>query len=192
MLALMLTGLLGCSDVEDAHDHDHDHNHGVIHAVDLAFTPQSGGDTAVFSIDEDVVDDVVLTAGEVYDLTVTFYEEDGETLIDMTDEIIDDAESHQVFFLGDGVDSEATGTSGGVLSIAYADADASGLPIGLNATATGAAAGAAELRVVLRHMPPENDVAVKTETTAADVAAGGLSAIGGDSDADVTFSVTVE
>ena len=188
MSALLLFNLLGCSDVEDAHDHDHDHNHGVIEALELEFTAQSSGEAMVFTFEDDAGDTITLTAGESYDLTVSIYEEHG----DMTSEVYEDGVSHQIFFLGDGVNSEATGSTDGVLTIAYADADADGLPIGLDNIATAEAAGTADLQVVLRHMPAENDVAIKTETSAAEVAAGGLSSIGGDNDADVTFSVTVE
>ena len=44
----------------------------------------------------------------------------------------------------------------------------------------------------LRHLPPQNDVAVKTATLAEDAAAGGLASLPGEPDAAVDFTVTVE
>ncbi|MBA2319800.1 MAG: hypothetical protein H0V89_01485 [Deltaproteobacteria bacterium] len=74
----------------------------------------------------------------------------------------------------------------------YADADGNGLPVGLIATLATARAGAGTFIVTLRHMPPENDTPVKTDGAAADVAAGGFDAIGGETDAQVTFELAVQ
>jgi hypothetical protein len=68
--------------------------------------------------------------------------------------------------------------------------DVNGLPLGLRNTIV-AASGSGRLTVTLRHMPPLNDTAVKTATSAADVAAGGVAGIGGSTDAQVDFDVTV-
>lgn len=45
--------------------------------------------------------------------------------------------------------------------------------------------------VTLRHMPPVNETPVKSATTADEVKASELSAIGGSTDATATFAVTV-
>ena len=103
-LALLFTG--ACKDVEgDDHDH-HDHEHEVITTVELTFTPQTGGDAVVatWADREDdgnpVVDDIVLNIldAEVYDLSVSFWNELEDPAEDVTPEIADEADEHQVFF----------------------------------------------------------------------------------------------
>jgi hypothetical protein len=180
-MLIMLTALIACSDVEDVSSHGDDHDHGVTTAVSLTFTPTSGGEASVFEFHDGQADEIVLDSEADYDLTVAFLEEDADgAFVDISDEILDDGESHQVFFLTDAP-----------VSIAYADLDDGGLPIGLEAEAVTAAAGVGALRVVLRHMPPESDVAVKVAGLAEQVEADGIASIGGDSDVDVSFDVTV-
>lgn len=185
---LLLAALAACSDVEDVDEHGHSHEHGVVDVVELSFAPQSGGDAVVAEYHDGDSDPIDLVDGEVYDLSVSFFASDGD---DLSADILDEGEVHQLFFLGDGIDSEATGSTGGVLSIDYGDADSGGLPIGLENTAEATTAGSAALRVVLRHLPEEDGTPVKTDGLAEAVAAGGLSSIGGDNDTDVTFDVTV-
>ena len=74
----------------------------------------------------------------------------------------------------------------------YDDEDANGLPVGLAHTVDATTAGTAELQLMLRHLPPENDTAAKVASIAADFASGGSTGIGGEVDADVTFPLTVQ
>ena len=112
---------------------------------------------------------------------------------DITSEIADEADEHQVFFTGSAVEGPATGTNDeAVVSHAYLDADDQGLPIGLDNEIVSLVAGSGELIVTLRHMPEESGSPVKVEGAAEDVAEGGFSSIGGANDASVTFSITVE
>jgi hypothetical protein len=76
------------------------------------------------------------------------------------------------------------------LTHAYTDSDANGLPIGL-ANTIGAVAGTGTLTITLRHLPPVNDVAVKTADLASQVRSGGFVSIGGSTDATVNFNATV-
>ncbi|MEZ4237059.1 MAG: hypothetical protein R3F59_13080 [Myxococcota bacterium] len=112
---------------------------------------------------------------------------------DITLEVDAESDQHQVLFLGSGVQSPATGdNAAAVVAIDYADTDANGLPVGLDDDVTTLGAGAGELRVVLRHMPPQDGEPVKVAGVAEDVASGGIGAAPGDSDVDVTFPVTVQ
>jgi len=112
---------------------------------------------------------------------------------DVTAEIAELDTEHQFFFLGSAVDGPATGKNdSAIISHAYADADVNGLPLGLENTFTTMAYGEGELQVVLRHLPPENGEDVKVDGLAGTVAEGGLNAIGGDNDINVTFNITVE
>ena len=197
-LALVFAG--GCSDVEgDDHDHDHDHEHEVITTVELSLTAASDGTSLVFTwadVDDSanpVIDDMLLTDGETYDVSVTFWNELEDPAEDITPEIGDEADEHQIFFTGSAVQGPATGdNAAAILEHAYADADAGGLPLGLDNTLTTLGAGSGELILTLRHLPPENDEAVKVEGLAEDVAASGFGAIGGANDAQVTFPVDVQ
>jgi hypothetical protein len=77
------------------------------------------------------------------------------------------------------------------LTHTYTDSDSQGLPIGLTNSFV-AATGSGQLTVTLRHLPPINNEAVKTAAAGAAVRdANGFSTLGGTTDAQVTFSVTV-
>jgi hypothetical protein len=203
---LLLLALAACSDVKETDDHDHGHE-DLFTTVELAFTPVDGGDALVFSwsdpeVDGDpIVDPVVLPDGadhdhhhaEAYTLDVRFLNAAEEPAHDITPEIADEADQHQIFLTGSAVDGPATAdNSDAVLEHAYDDADSNGLPIGLTNTITTLALGSGELLVTLRHMPPEDGQAVKTADAAETVAAGGFAAIGGDNDVQVAFAITVE
>jgi hypothetical protein len=81
--------------------------------------------------------------------------------------------------------------AGAPLTQSYADEDENGLPIGLEDEIV-AAAGTGELTVTLRHLPPVNDTPAKTEGLAQEVLESGFGSLGGSTDAQVTFDVTVE
>lgn len=182
-------------------DEGHSHNEGeVITTVVLTFTPAGGGTavTATFN-DPDgdggaapTVDPINLARGVTYNTSVRFENRLETPAEDITLEVADESDEHQVFYTGTAVNGPASAQTGAALTHAYTDTDVNGLPIGLASTfATANAAGAGTLVVTLRHMPPANDTAVKTATTAATVRDSGFSAIGGENDANVTFQVTV-
>jgi len=137
-----------------------------------------------------VIDPVNLTAG-MFTLAVGFENrlEDPPEII--TTEVMDESDQHQLFFTGTAVNGPASDQPGAPLSHAYADMDVNQLPIGLSNTIT-AATGTGTLTVTLRHMPPVNDVAVKVAGVAEQVKTGGFAAIGGSTDAQVNFTVTVQ
>ncbi len=195
-LVLLFTG--ACKDVEE-HDH-HDHDHEVITTVELIFSASDGsGDLVyVWADPEDdgdpVIDDIVLSSATAdYQLSVHFWNELEDPAEEITGEIGDEAEEHQVFFTGTGVEGPATGTNpDAVMTHAYADTDGEGLPVGLLNDVTTLQVGTGQLEVTLRHLPFENDEPVKAEGMAEDVASGGFGAIGGDNDIQVTFNIEVE
>lgn len=187
-----------CSDVEDPDDHDHNHDHGLVTTVDLVFTPDAGGDALTFtwSDPEDdgspLVDPVVLPEGS-YTLDIAFWNELEDPVEDVTPEVVEEAEEHQIFLTGTAVQSEATGDNpAALLEVAYADSDADGLPLGLAHDVTTLVTGDGELILTLRHLPEEDGSATKTADLAGDVASGGFGSIGGDTDVSVTFDVAVQ
>ena len=197
VLVSLLAMLGACADVEDLDDPHNDSE--VITTVLLTFAPTDGGEELSFAwADPDntgdpEIDEVLLEDGVAYALSVQFLNELEDPAEDLTEEIEDESDQHQVFFTGSGVEGPATGDNAdAVLSHDYDDEDANGLPVGLENLATALAVGSGELTVTLRHLPPENGEDVKVEGLAEQVATDGFSSIGGDDDALVTFEVTVE
>lgn len=186
--ALLLL-LAACTDTTQPEDGDEGE---LITTVVLTLTPTSGGEaiTATWADPEadgdPEVDAILLADAEDYALSVAFLDELADPAVDITEEISDEAEEHQVFFTGDAVETD------GILGHAYDDSDANGLPLGLVNTLETIAVGSGTLTVTLQHLPPEGDVVVKVAGLEDQVASGGVGAIGGDTDVQVSFAVTVE
>lgn len=194
LLALAMVSA-GCGHDDDGHDHGNEE--GVITTVRLTFTPTAGGANVVASFNDPdgdggsapTVDPITLPAG-AYSLAAKFENGLETPPVDITAEISDEAEEHQVFLLGTAVSGPASTQAMAPLTHSYADTDANGLPVGL-ANTIAAAAGTGTLTVVLRHLPPVNGMPVKVANLATTVSSGGLAAIGGSSDVEVNFPVTV-
>jgi hypothetical protein len=130
----MLFLLVACADVKDAHDHDHDHE--FITSVELTFSNDTS-DTSIFKfVDlqdgaEATVDTIELLADTSYTVNVSFLNELESPVEDITPEISDEAEEHQVFYTGS-VDGCTEGTA--LVAHEYLDLDENSLPIGLNNT----------------------------------------------------------
>lgn len=171
----------------------------VITTVTLTFTPAGGGTPVVVAYDDPdgdggaapTIDALGLVAGTTYDTTVRFQNKLETPAEEITDEIRDEADQHQLFFTGSAVDGPATANAGAPLVHAYADTDANLLPIGLANTFTVGSGTPGELTVTLRHLPPVNGAAVKTAAAAMTVRDGGFAALGGETDAQVTFQVAI-
>lgn len=194
----------------DDHGHDTGHDHGeseIITTVTLTFTPQGGGDAVVAAFSDPdgaggvsgMAEPIVLTAGTTYDLAVAFTNELGSPAEDITAEVEEEAESHQIFITGTGVSGPAAGDDPSAVVVqAYADTestygadtDGADLPVGLAHTITAAAAGAGTFSVQLQHMPPLNGEALKVAGLAEQLAMG--MPLPGDTDAAVEFELTVQ
>lgn len=170
------------------------------------FTACSNDDEVIAPVDEEVINKAIYTLTSQTDSTnvviFTFLDSDGEgglpgtsTTVgnlkantvydgaiilentleneDITAEIEELLNDHQFFFQ----------TTAAGLSIAYADEDSAGNPVGLSTVATTADASTGTLTITLRHLPAK---------TADGVAAGDITNAGGSTDIEVTFDVTVE
>lgn len=114
-----------------------------------------------------------LAINTTYTGAVTFKNESVTPIEDITVEIKEEGDEHQLFF--------QTATAIGAFT--YADADKNGKPIGLAFTLkTGTAAATGDIIVVLRHEPIKN---------AAGVAGGSITNAGGNTDAEVKYSVVL-
>ena len=112
---------------------------------------------------------------------------------DITPEVEDEGDEHQLFFTGSAVEGPATATNAdAIIAHTYADEDLDGLPLGLSNTISTLSIGSGELIVTLRHLPIEDGNPVKTEGMAEDVAEGGFGSIAGESDAQVSFNIEIE
>ena len=196
---ILLLALSACSDVEKGADGEgghHHHEHEVITTVVLNFDSDAGDTVSATWTDisgEAVIDDIVLVDGTDYSLSFEILNELEEEPEDVTTEIADEDDEHQVFITGSAVDGPATGdNANAIVAHSYADTDVNGLPVGLENDIATLGTGAGDFIVTLRHMPLQNGNSIKTESAADDVASGGFGAIGGDNDFQLTFSLTVE
>ncbi len=171
----------------------------VINTITLTFTPAGGGTprVAVWN-DPDgdggaapTIDSIGLVAGSTYTTTVRFQNTLETPAEEITDEVRDEGDEHQVFFTGSAVNGPASNLPAAALTHTYGDQDVGGLPIGLtNTLAVGAGVGG-DLILTLRHLPAVNGVAVKTAAAAMTVRDSGFAALGGENDAQVTFPVAI-
>jgi hypothetical protein len=109
---------------------------------------------------------------------------------EITEEVDEEHDVHLLLFTGSAVVGPATTNATGPLTHAYTDMDGNGLPVGLTNSIV-ASAGTGQLTVTLRHMPPE-EPPVKSSSTLMQVKSGGVDSIGGSTDAQVNFTVTVQ
>lgn len=174
---------VACTGVKDIQTVDEGE---LITTVELLLTGASGDEQLFVWSDPELdgdpeVDPLVLGEG-VYGIRVFFLNEAEDPAEDITVEVADESDEHQVFYTG----AEA------LLDYVYEDEDDNGDPVGLLGTLTTLGPGEGALTVTLRHLPPQNDQVVKGPGLAEVVAESGFAAIGGDTDASVTFPVTVE
>ena len=151
----------------------------VISRVTLSVTPQAGGTAQVVFIDDPDGNGptapsaqngtLTLVSGTTYTGTVKFENRLKSPAEDITLEVEEEAEEHQVYYV----------ISGTATTVTVTDTDGASRPLGLTYTITpGATAGPGTVRVVLCHY---GDVA-KPASGAACV---------GDTDIDLTFNFTV-
>ena len=135
---------------------------------ELRFTDADGdgGNAPVLTLD-------TLDAATGYDVSIFLLNESTSPTDTISHEVLDEGVLHQFFFAITGVD----------LSVAYADTDANGQPIGLSTMMTTGVAGSGNLRVTLRHMPNKD---------AAGVAGGDITNAGGETDIEVDLPMVVE
>jgi hypothetical protein len=194
--AFLIATVCGCSSVEPTPPTNDEE---VITTIALRFTPAGGGAPVVSSHADPendgapIIDTVTLASGTTYSMAVEFRNELAEPAEDITQEVAAESDEHLVLVYGDGVEGPATGTNAAKLvTHSYDDTDENGFPIGLSNTVVAVVAGSANLQIMLRHMPAEDDIAVKIANVAESFATAGSTGIGGDVDVDVTFPITVE
>jgi len=189
-------GNLGENSVLDGHDVNPNE---VMTTLKLVFTPTNGGDsfTVIWAdpeLDGDPsIDDITLSQNQDYTVTFHVFNELEEPTEDVTPEITDEMDEHQVFFTGSAVRGPCnTENSDALIEHVYSDLDNNGFPIGLNNAFTATRSGNGILSVLLRHMPMVNGTPVKTDGLAAVMNTDGATALPGSTDINVDFNVIVE
>lgn len=178
MAALMAAAFASCTDDNEP---DPVNEEELITTVKMTFTDNTGG-VKVFSFtdldgdgpDAPVIENDTLSANTNYAVTVVFLNESENPAEDITEEVKEEGEEHQVFY-------DIANTLN--LSYTYNDADTKGRPIGLlNSFITGDVSSGA-LKVTLRHEPNK---------TASGVVGGDITNAGGETDIEVEFDVVIE
>lgn len=115
-----------------------------------------------------------LKANTSYSVMVAFLNESVSPTEDITEEVREEDEDHQVFFI-----------AGAALNLSYTynDMDSDGNPIGLSGSANLTGASIGSLDVVLIHEPNKSATGVST---------GDIANAGGEEDIRVQFTVTVQ
>lgn len=148
----------------------------VITQVTLTLFPSGTQEQVVFSFNDpdgdggmapELTQTGTLVAGADYRGQVSFANED-EGSID--GEIIEEGLEHQVFY--------ETNTN---LTFAYTDMDAAMQPIGLQTSLTTGAAGSGNLTITLKHEPEKAGAVISNPD-----------AVGGETDVEVTFPITIQ
>ena len=173
--ALLTLAMLGCSDDDTTPEIINEDE--LITTVILTLTPDSGDQVVLTTKDLDGVgpDEPVTTVvgnfseNTIYDGTVAFLDESGEEVEDITQEVIEEADEHQVFYtVGEGLNITTT----------YLDSDSNGNPLGVSITLETGEASSGSLTVTLRHEPVKpND---------------GLDSAGGETDISTSFDVSIQ
>lgn len=155
----------------------------IITTVIASFTPQGGGTTVTLTsqdLDGDGPDAPIqvvsgpFVSGTVYNGSVQFLNELETPAENITEEIEEEDDEHQVFF----------SVTGDVGTFSYIDSDADGNPLGLAFTFTTddtAAVLNGVMTITLRHEPNKS---------ATGVSDGDITNAGGETDVEVSFDVT--
>ena len=181
LILFMALGLMtSCSDDDDPAPVNEEE---VITTVRLTLTSNADNSTVVFQsqdLDGDGPNAPVITvvgsmtAMTEYTGSVEFLNELENPSEDITVEVLEEDDEHQVFY-------GFTGTSGS--SVVYTDMDDDGNPVGVSTTfSSGAAAMGNTITVTLRHEPSKD---------AAGVSDGDITNAGGETDVAATFTYSV-
>lgn len=200
--ALLLAGTVACGDDPIPEVPEPGENvEEVITTVNLTFSPDVGDPVTASWVDADgdggaepTVEEIALTEGLAYTLTIELSNDLEAEPEDITQEIQDEDDEHQFFFGGEAVQSDATGdVEGSYIEVVYGDMDDNGDPVGLTNEVNATAAGSGTLNVILRHMPEVKVSGLAEEVAASDLDfQAAVDALPGDeNDINIEFPFTV-
>jgi len=179
-LALLFTCTLFVAASCEKEDPEPPNTPEVISVLSYTLTPEGGGDAVVFQFEDldgdggnaPTITNGTLTANTVYDGALTLFVEGEGGRESLNPEIEEEDEEHQFFFQ----------TDAGV-TVAYADMDADGNPIGLASKLTTTEAGTGTMTIILHHEPMKS---------AEGVASGDITNSEGSTDVEANFVLDVQ
>ncbi len=153
----------------------------LITTLNLTLTPDGSGNSILLSfqdLDGDggvapIIRTSALQANTSYNATVEFLNEQESPAEDITLEVVEEGDEHQVFY-----SSSIPG-----VTVMYSDEDDMGNPVGISTVIETGDAGSGQLTITLRHEPSK---------TADGVSDGDITNAGGETDIEVTFDIDVE
>ena len=174
LVFILSIGFFSCNDDDPTIPNEEE----LITTIIYTLSPVAGGDDVVFSfkdLDGDgsgvpVIEEGKLAANTSYTGSIEFLNEQKTPVEDITDEVIDEGDEHQVFYI-------KTGTYNATFD--YDDQDINGNPLGIATTLETGTASTGTLTIILRHEPkkPNN---------------GTLADAGGETDVQVTFDIIIQ
>ena len=155
----------------------------TISTLQIQFTSPQNKDTLLFSyFDEDgaggkepIVSTVPLSNNTDSEMLLTFLNEKASTTVIVNDELVEESDRHQVFFVPQDTILDIT--------FCYGDSDIGNKPVGLYTFAYTKSASTGELKIVLMHELNKNDPSVQ---------AGDISNADGTVDFEAVFDIVVQ
>jgi hypothetical protein len=157
----------------------------LITTVSYTLTPVSAGQKVTLTfkdIDGDGGNAPVITytgelkTGTTYNGELNLLNEAENPAENITSEIEEEDEDHQLFFA-------VSGGAEGKMIISYDDKDANNQPVGLKTKVSTTGTGTGKLKITLRHLPNKS---------ASGVSAGNITNAGGETDIEVSFDVVIK
>lgn len=156
----------------------------VITTFTYTLTPKSGGSPVLLKFSDPdgdggaapVITGGALENGKTYTGRITLINEVANPDVDISAEVKAEGTDHQFFFA-------VTESLNDAFTLAYTDADASGNPVGLETEFNTVKTATGSLRITLRHKPNKAATGVKN---------GDITNAGGETDAEVTFSLEIK
>lgn len=181
-MGVLAVGMFTACEKDDEEDPVIPNEEELITTVRFHLVPAAGGDTITWTftdLDGDGGDDPVIVngsaiqAGTTYNSHVQFLNELETPAEDITEEVEDEADEHQVFYLASGAD----------MTVTYTDMDGDGNPLGLTTQVDAQSASTGTLDIILRHEP---------DKIASGVSDGDITNAGGETDIEVQFDIAIQ
>jgi hypothetical protein len=179
MTLLLLLGAVCCDPTKPEIENEEE----LITTVKLSLVPKGGGSTIeLFFKDLDgdggkdpIIQGGILENGKVYNGKLIFLDETTSPSKDISEEILKEAEDHQVFYSPSADLKDA-------VAINYSDKDLNSNPIGLLTEFTTKKSGKGNLKITLRHKLSKGNSGVKE---------GDISNAGGETDIEITLPLDI-
>lgn len=179
LIIILSIGLISCNDDDPTIPNEEE----LITTVIYTLTPVGGGADVVFSfqdLDGDgpgvpVIEEGTLSINTTYTGTIQFLNELESPVEDITEEVIEEGDEHQVFY----IKAETLNATFDYDETDEDNLDINGHPVGIKTIVETGAASTGTLTITLRHEPkkPNN---------------GTLADAGGETDVQVTFTITIQ